>query len=139
MKQGSTCLELRAPPYGSNDEWSLLMTAGTLGNFQNDMDDTPEIQEECLGDEVFDTVNSSIVSGESIRFFVNVNLEVQPSKSGMGTVGGPALLRSSEEVGPHTELSSHSSRHGSCNWWLCAATHLPQGEAHPARPCWVSS
>lgn len=115
------------------------MTAATLGYFKNDTDDNPEVPEDSLGDEVFDTVNSSIVSGESIRFFVNVNLEVQPSKSGMGMVDGPALLRSPETVGQHTELSSYSSRHRRCNWWLCAPTHLPQGEAHPPGLCWVSS
>lgn len=119
----------------STDSWSLLVTAATLGYFKNNMDDTPEVREDSLGDEAFDTVNSSIVSGESIRFFVNVNLEVQPSKSGMGTVGGPALLRSPEEVGQHTDLSSCSSRLRSCNWWLCAPTHLPQGEPHPAGLC----
>lgn len=89
VKQGSPCLGLGAPPSGSNDRWSLLVTAATLGYFKNDMDDSHEVREDSLGDEVFDTVNSSIVSGESIRFFVNVNLEVQPSKSGMGTVDGP--------------------------------------------------
>lgn len=46
------------------------------------MDDTSEAREDSLGDDVFDTVNSSIVSSESIRFFVRVNLEVQPSVSG---------------------------------------------------------
>lgn len=92
----------------STDRWSLLVTAATQGYFKNEVDDTLEVREDSLGDEAFDTVNSSIVSGESIRFFVNVNLDVQPSKSGMGTVGGPALLRSPEEVGQHTELSSPS-------------------------------
>lgn len=116
------------------------MTAGTLGYFKNNMEDNPEVREDSLGDEVFDTVNSSIVSGESIRFFVNVNLEVQPSKSGMGMVDGPlAVLRSPERVGQLTELSSHSFRHRSCNWWLRALTHLPQGESHPPGMCWVSS
>lgn len=62
-----------------------MLTAATLGYSKN-MDDNPEVLEDCLGDEVFDTVNSSIVSGESIRFFVNVNLDVQPSKSGMRMV-----------------------------------------------------
>lgn len=87
------------------------MTAATLGCFKNDTDDNPEVREDSLGEEAFDTVNSSIVSGESIRFFVNVNLEVQPSKSGMGMVDGPALLRSPERVGQHTELSPYFSRH----------------------------
>lgn len=90
MEQG-TCLGLRAPSYGSTDRGSFLVTAGTQGYFKNNMEDNLEVREDSLGDEVFDTVNSSIVSGESIRFFVNVNLEVQPSKSGMGMVDGPLL------------------------------------------------
>uniref|UniRef100_A0A8D2B868 Solute carrier family 4 member 11 n=1 Tax=Sciurus vulgaris TaxID=55149 RepID=A0A8D2B868_SCIVU len=66
--------------------------------FKNDMDDTSEVREESLGDEAFDTVNSSIVSGESIRFFVNVNLEMQPSKSGSEeTSGGCVLLHTSRK------------------------------------------
>lgn len=77
----------------STDRRSLPVTAAALGYFRNDMDDTPEVREDSLGDEVFDTVNSSIVSGESIRFFVNVNLEVQPSKSGMGTRGWPCSAK----------------------------------------------
>lgn len=94
MEPGDPCLGLRAPSYGSTDRGSLLVTATTLGYFKNNMEDNPEVREDSLGDEVFDTVNSSIVSGESIRFFVNVNLEMQPSKSGMGMVEGP---RSAEE------------------------------------------
>ncbi|XP_015262004.1 PREDICTED: sodium bicarbonate transporter-like protein 11, partial [Gekko japonicus] len=42
-----------------------------------DTDDGCENKEEGGGEELFDTVNSSIVSGDSIRFFVNVNLDVQ--------------------------------------------------------------
>lgn len=65
--------------------------AGSLGYLKCDMDDASETREESLGDEAFDTVNSSIVSGESVRFFVNVNLEVQPSQAGMGVVAGTCL------------------------------------------------
>lgn len=43
--------------------------------------------EEGGGEELFDTVHSSIVSGESIRFFVNVNLEGPQS-----TTGGSGLF-----------------------------------------------
>uniref|UniRef100_A0A8C0PLE1 Solute carrier family 4 member 11 n=1 Tax=Canis lupus familiaris TaxID=9615 RepID=A0A8C0PLE1_CANLF len=60
-----------------------------------DMDDASETREESLGDEAFDTVNSSIVSGESVRFFVNVNLEVQPSQS--DSPGGCGLLHTSRK------------------------------------------
>lgn len=91
MEQRCPCLGLRALlMVCSTDRRSLLVTAATQGYFKNDVDDALEVREDSLGDEAFDTVNSSIVSGESIRFFVNVNLDVQPSKSGMGTVGGPA-------------------------------------------------
>ncbi|XP_029412730.1 sodium bicarbonate transporter-like protein 11 isoform X2 [Nannospalax galili] len=79
------------------------------------MDGTHEVREDSLGDEAFDTVNSSIVSGESIRFFVNVNLEVQPSKSDIeAATGGCVLLHTSrkylklknfeEEVRAHRDL-----------------------------------
>ena len=62
------------------------MVVGAPGYLKCDTDDASETREESLRDEAFDTVNSSIVSGESIRFFVNVNLEVQPTQSGMGVV-----------------------------------------------------
>ena len=64
------------------------MVVGPLGYLKCDMDEASETHEESLGDEAFDTVNSSIVSGESLRFFVNVNLEVQPAQAGMGVVAG---------------------------------------------------
>lgn len=77
----------------STDSWALLggslsVVVGSPGYLKCDMDDASETREESLGDEAFDTVNSSIVSGESIRFFVNVNLEVQPTQAGMGVVAG---------------------------------------------------
>lgn len=77
----------------STDGWALLggslsVVVGSPGYLKCDMDDASETREESLGDEAFDTVNSSIVSGESIRFFVNVNLEVQPTQAGMGVVAG---------------------------------------------------
>uniref|UniRef100_A0A8C3YIR4 Solute carrier family 4 member 11 n=1 Tax=Catagonus wagneri TaxID=51154 RepID=A0A8C3YIR4_9CETA len=72
-----------------------------------DTDDASETREESLGDEAFDTVNSSIVSGESIRFFVNVNLEVQPAQSAESELpGGCGLLHTSRKVsGPSTATS----------------------------------
>ncbi|XP_062058279.1 solute carrier family 4 member 11 [Lepus europaeus] len=95
-------------------------SAGSLGYIKCDVDDPAEAEaeahEESLGDEAFDTVNSSIVSGESIRFFVNVNLQVQPSKSADSEVasGGCVLLHTSrkylklknfeEEIRAHRDL-----------------------------------
>lgn len=67
------------------------MVVESLGYLKCDTDDASETREESLGDEAFDTVNSSIVSGESIRVFVNVNLEVQPAQAGMGIVAGTGL------------------------------------------------
>uniref|UniRef100_A0A6I8MZT4 Bicarbonate transporter-like transmembrane domain-containing protein n=1 Tax=Ornithorhynchus anatinus TaxID=9258 RepID=A0A6I8MZT4_ORNAN len=47
-----------------------------------DTDDGGEANEGSPGDELFDTVNSSLVSGDSICFLVDVNLEVQQSLAG---------------------------------------------------------
>lgn len=76
--------------------WGTLLTGGSfsvaaesLRYLKCDTEDPAEAQEESPGDEVFDTVNSSIVSSESIRFFVNVNLQVQPTK--LGTWAAPGL------------------------------------------------
>ncbi|XP_060043253.1 solute carrier family 4 member 11 isoform X2 [Erinaceus europaeus] len=93
----------------------------TGGYLKCDMDDTSETREESLGDEVFDTVNSSIVSAESIRFFVNVNLEVQPSQAAEGeNIGGSGLLHTSrkylklknfeEEIRAHRDLVGFLAR-----------------------------
>lgn len=70
---------------------SLLVVVGSPGYLKCDVDDASETHEESLGEEAFDTINSSIVSGESIRFFVNVNLEVQPTQAGMEVVAGIQL------------------------------------------------
>ncbi|XP_065775707.1 solute carrier family 4 member 11 isoform X4 [Muntiacus reevesi] len=68
------------------------------GYLKCDTDDASETREESLRDEAFDTVNSSIVSGESIRFFVNVNLEVQPTQSAESeSPGGFGLLHTSRK------------------------------------------
>ncbi|XP_065775714.1 solute carrier family 4 member 11 isoform X8 [Muntiacus reevesi] len=67
------------------------------GYLKCDTDDASETREESLRDEAFDTVNSSIVSGESIRFFVNVNLEVQPTQSESESPGGFGLLHTSRK------------------------------------------
>ncbi|XP_054961093.1 solute carrier family 4 member 11 isoform X18 [Pan paniscus] len=90
-------------------------STGSLGYYKCDTDDTFEAREEILGDEAFDTANSSIVSGESIRFFVNVNLEMQATNSeNEATSGGCVLLHTSrkylklknfkEEIRAHRDL-----------------------------------
>ncbi|XP_073467131.1 solute carrier family 4 member 11 isoform X3 [Aquarana catesbeiana] len=70
--------------------------------------------EEGGGEELFDTVHSSIVSGESIRFFVNVNLEGPQSTTAENESAGCVLLHTSrkylklknfeEEVRAHRDL-----------------------------------
>lgn len=67
---------------GCNEALCLIFWAGYL---KCDTDDGCENKEEAGGEELFDTVNSSIVSGDSIRFFVNVNLDVQQNVAGKCT------------------------------------------------------
>ncbi|XP_036101814.1 sodium bicarbonate transporter-like protein 11 isoform X1 [Molossus molossus] len=64
-----------------------------------DTDDASEIQEESPGEEAFDTVHSSTFdSGESIRFFVNINLEVPPTQAAENeSTGGCGLLHTSRK------------------------------------------
>ncbi|XP_025731983.1 solute carrier family 4 member 11 isoform X1 [Callorhinus ursinus] len=92
-----------------------------VGYLKCEMDDASETREESLGDEAFDTVNSSIVSGESIRFFVNVNLEVQPTQAAESeSPGGCGLLHTSrkylklknfeEEIRAHRDLDGFLAR-----------------------------
>ncbi|XP_033016911.1 sodium bicarbonate transporter-like protein 11 [Lacerta agilis] len=89
------------------------------GYLKCDTDDGCENKEEVGGEELFDTVNSSIVSGDSIRFFVNVNLDVQQNvteSEGAGCV----LLHTSrkylklknfeEEVRAHRDLDGFLAR-----------------------------
>ncbi|XP_036780534.1 solute carrier family 4 member 11 isoform X3 [Manis pentadactyla] len=91
------------------------------GYLKCDTDDASETREESLGDEAFDTVNSSIVSGESIRVFVNVNLEVQPAQAAESeSSGGCGLLHTSrkylklknfeEEIRAHRDLDGFLAR-----------------------------
>ncbi|XP_010834791.1 PREDICTED: sodium bicarbonate transporter-like protein 11 isoform X5 [Bison bison bison] len=99
---------------------SLLVVVGAPGYLKCDTDDASETREESLRDEAFDTVNSSIVSGESIRFFVNVNLEVQPTQSESESPGGYGLLHTSrkylklknfeEEIRAHRDLDGFLAR-----------------------------
>ncbi|XP_004840773.1 sodium bicarbonate transporter-like protein 11 isoform X1 [Heterocephalus glaber] len=99
---------------GCLEDSSEYFSAASLSYLKNDVDNASEVREESLGDEVFDTVNSSIVSGESIQFFVNVNLEVQPSISEGEALSGCVLLHTSrkylklknfgEEIRAHRDL-----------------------------------
>lgn len=70
---------------GRSGSGRALLTAlpiSSAGYLKCDTDDGCETKEEAGGEELFDAVNSSIVSGDSIRFFVNVNLEVPPNATG---------------------------------------------------------
>lgn len=90
------------------------------GYLKCDTDDASETHEESLAEEAFNTVNSSIVSGESIRFFVNVNLEVQPTQAESDLPGGCGLLHTSrkylklknfkEEIRAHRDLDGFLAR-----------------------------
>ncbi|KAF6284864.1 solute carrier family 4 member 11 [Rhinolophus ferrumequinum] len=91
------------------------------GYLKCDVDDASETHEESLGEEAFDTVNSSIVSGESIRFLVHVNLQVQPSQAAESELpDGCGLLHTSrkylklknfeEEIRAHRDLDGFLDR-----------------------------
>ncbi|XP_060543180.1 solute carrier family 4 member 11 isoform X2 [Pantherophis guttatus] len=89
------------------------------GYLKCDTDDGCDNKEEVGGEELFDTVNSSIVSGDSIRFFVNVNLEV-PQNVTESDGSGCVLLHTSrkylklknfeEEVRAHRDLDGFLAR-----------------------------
>ncbi|XP_047708758.1 solute carrier family 4 member 11 isoform X3 [Prionailurus viverrinus] len=115
----------RRPSPGGSESSSEMSQNGfvedVVGYLKCDMDDASETREENLGDEAFDTVTSSIVSGESIRFFVNVNLEVQPAQAAESeSPGGCGLLHTSrkylklknfeEEVRAHRDLDGFLAR-----------------------------
>ncbi|XP_014117943.1 PREDICTED: sodium bicarbonate transporter-like protein 11 isoform X3 [Pseudopodoces humilis] len=59
--------------------------------------DTDDVKEEGAAEELFDGVNSTIVSGDSIRFFVNVNLEGAPSATAESEGAGCVLLHTSRK------------------------------------------
>nr|XP_056711749.1 solute carrier family 4 member 11 [Euleptes europaea] len=90
------------------------------GYLKCDTDDGCENKEEGGGEELFDTVNSSIVSGDSIRFFVNVNLDVQQNVTAESEGAGCVLLHTSrkylklknfeEEVRAHRDLDGFLAR-----------------------------
>uniref|UniRef100_A0A663DJM3 Solute carrier family 4 member 11 n=1 Tax=Aquila chrysaetos chrysaetos TaxID=223781 RepID=A0A663DJM3_AQUCH len=91
-----------------------------VGYLKCDTDDGCEAKEETGGEELFDAVNSSIVSGDSIRFFVNVNLEVPPNATAESESAGCVLLHTSrkylklknfeEEVRAHRDLDGFLAR-----------------------------
>uniref|UniRef100_A0A674HZ15 Solute carrier family 4 member 11 n=1 Tax=Terrapene triunguis TaxID=2587831 RepID=A0A674HZ15_9SAUR len=89
----------------------LFLFAGYL---KCDTDDGCENKEEVGGEELFDTVNSSIVSGDSIRFFVNVNLEVQQNVTGkcinLSLIQYLKLKNFEEEVRAHRDLDGFLAR-----------------------------
>lgn len=68
------------------------------GYLKCDMDDGCEAKEETGGEELFDAVNNTVVSGDSIRFFVNVNLEVPPNATDENESAGCVLLHTSRKV-----------------------------------------
>ncbi|XP_058049505.1 solute carrier family 4 member 11 [Ahaetulla prasina] len=90
------------------------------GYLKCDTDDGCDNKEEVGGEELFDTVNSSIVSGDSIRFFVNVNLDVQQNVTAESDGSGCVLLHTSrkylklknfeEEVRAHRDLDGFLAR-----------------------------
>ncbi|XP_057257232.1 solute carrier family 4 member 11 isoform X3 [Pezoporus wallicus] len=90
------------------------------GYLKCDMDDGCEAKEETGGEELFDAVNNTVVSGDSIRFFVNVNLEVPPNAADENESAGCVLLHTSrkylklknfeEEVRAHRDLDGFLAR-----------------------------
>uniref|UniRef100_A0A8B9ZBI7 Solute carrier family 4 member 11 n=1 Tax=Anas platyrhynchos TaxID=8839 RepID=A0A8B9ZBI7_ANAPL len=109
-------------PHGSVTAHSManLMSFLSAGYLKCDTDDGCEAKEEAGGEELFDAVNSSIVSGDSIRFFVNVNLEVPPNATAENESAGCVLLHTSrkylklknfeEEVRAHRDLDGFLAR-----------------------------
>ncbi|NXM65264.1 S4A11 protein, partial [Serilophus lunatus] len=90
------------------------------GYLKCDTDDGSEAKEEAAGEELFDGANSTIVSADSIRFFVNVNLEGTPRAAAESESAGCVLLHTSrkylklknfeEEVRAHRDLDGFLAR-----------------------------
>nr|XP_008116041.1 PREDICTED: sodium bicarbonate transporter-like protein 11 [Anolis carolinensis] len=107
---------LESPPAAMSRNGYFFEETGYL---KCDTDDGCENKEEVGGEELFDTVNSSIVSGDSIRFFVNVNLDV-PQNVTESESTGCVLLHTSrkylklknfeEEVRAHRDLDGFLAR-----------------------------
>ncbi|XP_065453352.1 solute carrier family 4 member 11 isoform X3 [Chrysemys picta bellii] len=110
-------IEEESPPAAMSRNGYFFEETGYL---KCDTDDGCENKEEVGGEELFDTVNSSIVSGDSIRFFVNVNLEVQQNVTVESESAGCVLLHTSrkylklknfeEEVRAHRDLDGFLAR-----------------------------
>ncbi|XP_021250567.1 sodium bicarbonate transporter-like protein 11 isoform X3 [Numida meleagris] len=105
---------------GATKAAHLQPLSAVMGYLKCDTDDGCEAKEETGGEELFDAVNSSIVSGDSIRFFVNVNLEVPPNATAENESAGCVLLHTSrkylklknfeEEVRAHRDLDGFLAR-----------------------------
>uniref|UniRef100_A0A8B9FHA2 Solute carrier family 4 member 11 n=1 Tax=Amazona collaria TaxID=241587 RepID=A0A8B9FHA2_9PSIT len=84
------------------------------GYLKCDMDDGCETKEETGGEELFDAVNNTVVSGDSIRFFVNVNLEVPLNAADLCCwvlhVSYLKLKNFEEEVRAHRDLDGFLAR-----------------------------
>uniref|UniRef100_A0A663DJL9 Solute carrier family 4 member 11 n=1 Tax=Aquila chrysaetos chrysaetos TaxID=223781 RepID=A0A663DJL9_AQUCH len=112
--------DARAPGRsGSGPSPLTALPVSSAGYLKCDTDDGCEAKEETGGEELFDAVNSSIVSGDSIRFFVNVNLEVPPNATGDESAGCVLLHTSrkylklknfEEEVRAHRDLDGFLAR-----------------------------
>nr|XP_020019459.1 sodium bicarbonate transporter-like protein 11 isoform X1 [Castor canadensis] len=96
---------------------------GEYNYFNNDKDDVAEVPEENLGDETLDTVNSSIVSGESIRFFVNVNLEMNAPPFSPDSINqGCVLLHTSRKCLKLKNFKEEIRAHRDLDGFLAQAT-----------------
>ncbi|XP_072858238.2 solute carrier family 4 member 11 isoform X4 [Pogona vitticeps] len=109
-------VQKESPPAAMSRNGYFFEEAGYL---KCDTDDGCENKEEAGGEELFDTVNSSIVSGDSIRFFVNVNLDVQQNVTESESAGCVLLHTSrkylklknfEEEVRAHRDLDGFLAR-----------------------------
>ncbi|XP_065518280.1 solute carrier family 4 member 11 isoform X4 [Lathamus discolor] len=121
---GGCILHLLSPGKMKTESIEVLIDENGLsaqqGYLKCDMDDGCEAKEETGGEELFDAVNNTVVSGDSIRFFVNVNLEVPPNAADENESAGCVLLHTSrkylklknfeEEVRAHRDLDGFLAR-----------------------------
>ncbi|XP_061207917.1 solute carrier family 4 member 11 isoform X5 [Neopsephotus bourkii] len=121
---GGCILHLLSPGKMKTESTEVLIDENGLsaqqGYLKCDMDDGCEAKEETGGEELFDAVNNTVVSGDSIRFFVNVNLEVPPNAADENESAGCVLLHTSrkylklknfeEEVRAHRDLDGFLAR-----------------------------
>ncbi|XP_062475955.1 solute carrier family 4 member 11 isoform X5 [Pezoporus occidentalis] len=121
---GGCILHLLSPGKMKTESIEVLIDengfSAQQGYLKCDMDDGCEAKEETGGEELFDAVNNTVVSGDSIRFFVNVNLEVPPNAADENESAGCVLLHTSrkylklknfeEEVRAHRDLDGFLAR-----------------------------